>query len=39
MDLAGTLFLACIPLFGAAIVLIEDRRVMNERKARAAQKA
>lgn len=37
IDTVGTLVLLAIPAFGAFIVIVEDSRVMKERKA--AQKA
>lgn len=38
VDTTGEIILLCIPLLAAAMILLEDRRIMADRKAKAAGK-
>lgn len=37
VDTTGTIILLCIPVLAVAMILLEDRRVMSERKAAASK--
>ncbi len=37
IDLTGTIVLWSIPVLATAMILIDDKRMMDERKAKAAQ--
>ncbi len=37
VDTIGTVILLCIPLLAVAMILLEDKRVMTERRAKATK--
>lgn len=37
LDTTGTIILLCIPVLAFAMIMLEDRRVMTERKAAASK--